>query len=263
MIERGVELVEQDRHFRHRIAGLGGVPAIVQTDADDLLRMGHAGAERRLVHGNEVLSCAFSVRRLERAEIAALLGGLLGARQVHAVLTSATCEKACGKVADLAPARGSYSSQQADIVAQAEQPLEQRRPRRGGRAADRRRRARSCRRGTRLRRAAGRPRLAACRSAARSRRRAGRARSPRPCRDSADRPAAGSRSAGAAAGSRRAPSSRRTGRSLPSRGSKPFAQTSAWISRAARASGRPGPRARTSSALLIARSNATQAMTLE
>ena len=82
--------------------------------------------------------------------------------RLNAVLTSATCVKACGKLPTRRPARGSYSSaQQADVVAQREQALEQRaRVLPAAAAGCRRRPARSCRRGTRPRPAAGRRRCA-------------------------------------------------------------------------------------------------------
>jgi hypothetical protein len=54
MIERGVELVEQDRLFRHRIAGFRRVLAVVEADADDLFRTGDARSEARLVERDEV-----------------------------------------------------------------------------------------------------------------------------------------------------------------------------------------------------------------
>jgi hypothetical protein len=53
VVERGVELVEQDRLFRHRIAGFGRVLAVVEADADDLFRVGDARAEARLVERDE------------------------------------------------------------------------------------------------------------------------------------------------------------------------------------------------------------------
>ena len=97
--------------------------------------------------------------------------------------------------------------QQADVVAQREQALEQpRAPRRAGRAGRRCRPARSCRRGMPPRRAAGRRRRVRCRSAGRSRRAPARARSPRPCRARAGPSAAGSRPAGSSAGWRPAAS---------------------------------------------------------
>ncbi len=46
--ERGVVLVEQDRRRRYRLPDLGGVAAIVEPDADDLLRARHARPE---LHG--------------------------------------------------------------------------------------------------------------------------------------------------------------------------------------------------------------------
>jgi hypothetical protein len=76
IIERAVELVEQDRHFRHRIAGLGGVPAIVEADADDLLRIGNGRSELRLVLGDEVTAFAgagFGGEPFERANVALAL----------------------------------------------------------------------------------------------------------------------------------------------------------------------------------------------
>src|SRR3954452_8630218 len=44
-VQGRVELVEQDRHRRDRIVGLGRVAAVVEADADDLLGIGDAGAE--------------------------------------------------------------------------------------------------------------------------------------------------------------------------------------------------------------------------
>src|SRR5215204_4452499 len=57
MVQHRVELVEEDRHRRHRVAGLGRVLAVVQADADDLLGIGHAGAELgRVLRHEEALT---------------------------------------------------------------------------------------------------------------------------------------------------------------------------------------------------------------
>ena len=73
-----------------------------------------------------------------------------------------------------------FLREQADVVAQADQPLKQALARpHGARSGHRRRRARSYREGRRLRRAAGRPRSRQCRTGARTRRAGAFARWPR------------------------------------------------------------------------------------
>ena len=122
-----------------------------------------------------------------------------GPRRFSAVLTSDTCENACGKVADQAPrAATSYSSESSPTSLQ--RPTRRSKSARGlaaaAHAAPSCRRARSCTGGRRPRPRAGRRRAGRSRSAARSRPRAGALSIARPCRERADRPAAGSRRAG-------------------------------------------------------------------
>jgi hypothetical protein len=69
-IQRVVVLVEQDRQRRHGLAGLGGMLAIVQADADDLLRVRHARAKLRFAFRDEkaVGRSAGASLRLEPAQ---------------------------------------------------------------------------------------------------------------------------------------------------------------------------------------------------
>ena len=80
--------------------------------------------------------------------------------RLKALLTSATCENACGKLPSSSPDAGSYSSLSSPTsLRKSEQAVEQLQAhRRDARASRTRRPARSCRRGTRLRPAAGRRR---------------------------------------------------------------------------------------------------------
>ena len=183
--------------------------------------------------------------------------------QREALLTSATWVNACGKLPTSRPRAGRIprSAGRRRCAAPAAARTA-RAPPSSGRAGHRRRPARSCRPGTRPRPAAGRPRLAPCRSAARSRRPA----AALDRRDGADaragRRAAGSRPPAAAAGWRRAASSHRPARSCRARveaapadlGVDLGAQRAPALERAVQPE---------LSALLTARSNATQAITLE
>ena len=94
-VERRVVLVEQDRLLRHGVAGLGRVLAIVEADADDLLRVGDARAELGLVLGNEMRRRRLGDEAPEASDVAlpgehgrdrrrrAFLEGLLGGRHVE------------------------------------------------------------------------------------------------------------------------------------------------------------------------------------
>ena len=184
------------------------------------------------------------------------------------MLTSATWEKACGKLPTRRPGlRVVLLGQQADVVAQRQQPLEQRgAPRRGGPAG----RRLSASQKVQARKApspggrpsTARPRVVAQHEAVVA---SGRARSPRPCRARAGRSAGRKPTSGI---SSRLASSCFDAVGLDegarARRRSPCAQTSR-VDRVAqrRASGRPGPRRPNCSTALTARSKATQAITLE
>ena len=93
-VERGVVLVEQDRLLRHGVAGLGRVLAIVEADADDLLRVGDARPELGLVLGDEMRPrAALAARRLKPAEVA------LRRRARRVIVVGAPSLKACSAAA--------------------------------------------------------------------------------------------------------------------------------------------------------------------
>ena len=88
-------------------------------------------------------------------------------------------------------------------------------------------------------------------------------RSPRPCRSPAGRPAAGSRRAGSAGRSRPVASTRTTGRTRRARRRSRSGTTSAWISSRTARQRSTGPGRSHVSHVRTARSNATQAITFE
>ena len=234
--------------LRHRIAGLGGVLAVVEADADDFLRIGHARAERAPCRSaTKWLSLRPSAWRPKRLglrggrfggfcrafrQFGALLGRFFGAGQIERRVDQRDVREGLRKIAEQAlGARVVFFARAARRRCRGRPAARTgARRRRAGRAADTRRRARSCRAGTRLRRPAGRPARGACRSAARARRRAGPARSPRRCRDSAGR--RGLRKPIGASSSRLASRSLRAidRMKLLRSASQPWAQTSSWIS---------------------------------
>ena len=197
--------------------------------------------------------------------IGALLGGLRRARQVECAVDQRHMRECLRKIAEQL-ARGGivFLAQQADIVAERDQPLEQGvcvvEPAEHHIGIDQPEAARQERAFARRQPVVRARGVVAQHQTADHQ--AG-ARSPRPCRSRADLPAAGSRPPAAAAGSHRAPCCRRTARSFLAGIEPASADLGVDCRRAVRASARPGRRGRIPSALLIARSNATQAITFE
>ena len=189
----------------------------------------------------------------------------LAALRLCAVLISAIWRQRLREIAGLAAFAGiEFLRQQAEIVGDRDHAAEQRlRPWRTRPPAHRRRRARGCRRETRLRSAVARLRPRADRAAAQSRPASGAVRSPRACRARGIRRRQGNPPTAAAGCWHRAVSSRRTRRTNSARGQNPCRRHRDGWCRAMTASFSSGALKPNFSALLMPRSNATQVITFD